>query len=176
MRAPHRTHLADHRVTDRCRYLALVHSEDFDDVQLGVAHMLALATAAPQKLRKRYESLVRVARQHAEVLSRFARYPHRNTILGRTTTPEEAEFMSTSRYGFMASVVPPAERGSAKRAAERRASKRDKKGRRVPDGVMGTVTVAERRRVRTTSAPQRILLLHSFRQVRISCAAAVGQT
>ena len=33
------------------------------------------------------------ARKHAEVVARFGRYPHRNALLGRTSTPEEIAFL-----------------------------------------------------------------------------------
>jgi uncharacterized protein (DUF924 family) len=33
------------------------------------------------------------ARKHADVIFRFGRYPHRNAILGRVSTPEEIEFL-----------------------------------------------------------------------------------
>ncbi len=34
------------------------------------------------------------AQKHAEVVFRFGRYPHRNEILGRASTPEELEFLA----------------------------------------------------------------------------------
>ncbi|MFO1413458.1 MAG: DUF924 family protein [Burkholderiales bacterium] len=34
------------------------------------------------------------ARKHADVISRFGRYPHRNAILGRASTPEETAFLA----------------------------------------------------------------------------------
>ncbi len=34
------------------------------------------------------------AQKHAEVIFRFGRYPHRNDILGRASTPEELEFLA----------------------------------------------------------------------------------
>lgn len=34
------------------------------------------------------------ARKHAEVIFRFGRYPHRNDILGRASTPEEVAFLA----------------------------------------------------------------------------------
>lgn len=34
------------------------------------------------------------ARKHADVVFRFGRYPHRNGILGRTSTPEETAFLA----------------------------------------------------------------------------------
>lgn len=34
------------------------------------------------------------ARKHADVVARFGRYPHRNDILGRASTPEEIAFLA----------------------------------------------------------------------------------
>jgi uncharacterized protein (DUF924 family) len=39
------------------------------------------------------------ARRHQEVIDRFGRFPHRNEVLGRVSTPEEAQFIATHR-GF----------------------------------------------------------------------------
>lgn len=36
---------------------------------------------------------------HKEIIDRFGRYPHRNAVLGRTSTPEESEFLKTHK-GF----------------------------------------------------------------------------
>lgn len=36
---------------------------------------------------------------HKEIIDRFGRYPHRNAILGRVSTPEELEFLKTHK-GF----------------------------------------------------------------------------
>lgn len=33
------------------------------------------------------------ARKHKEIIDRFGRYPHRNEVLGRPSTPEELEFL-----------------------------------------------------------------------------------
>jgi uncharacterized protein (DUF924 family) len=35
------------------------------------------------------------ARHHQAIVERFGRFPHRNAILGRTSTPEELEFLKT---------------------------------------------------------------------------------
>jgi len=40
------------------------------------------------------------ARKHAEVVFKFGRYPHRNAILGRTSTPEEEAYLRTPGAGF----------------------------------------------------------------------------
>lgn len=38
---------------------------------------------------------VKYARHHHDVVERFGRFPHRNTLLGRRSTPEEVEFLKT---------------------------------------------------------------------------------
>lgn len=40
---------------------------------------------------------VQYARHHHDVVERFGRFPHRNTILGRRSTPEEMEFLKTEK-------------------------------------------------------------------------------
>jgi uncharacterized protein (DUF924 family) len=37
------------------------------------------------------------ARRHQEIIDRFGRFPHRNEVLGRVSTPQEAEFIATHR-------------------------------------------------------------------------------
>jgi len=38
--------------------------------------------------------------KHKAIIDRFGRYPHRNAILGRTSTPEEIEFLKQPGSGF----------------------------------------------------------------------------
>jgi uncharacterized protein (DUF924 family) len=38
--------------------------------------------------------------KHKAIIDRFGRYPHRNKILGRESTPEELEFLKSSDSGF----------------------------------------------------------------------------
>jgi uncharacterized protein (DUF924 family) len=40
------------------------------------------------------------AARHMEIIERFGRFPHRNEILGRQTTPEEAEFLTQPGSSF----------------------------------------------------------------------------
>jgi uncharacterized protein (DUF924 family) len=42
---------------------------------------------------------LKYAIQHAEVIERFGRFPHRNVILGRESTAGEVEWLKTNR-GF----------------------------------------------------------------------------
>jgi len=43
---------------------------------------------------------INYAVKHLEVIERFGRFPHRNQILGRETTPEEAEFLKQRGSSF----------------------------------------------------------------------------
>ncbi|HSM80995.1 MAG TPA: DUF924 family protein [Nodosilinea sp.] len=69
-------------------YLPLEHSENLADQDRSVALVQALDAAHPG-----FASTLDYALRHREVIRRFGRFPHRNTILGRPTTPEEAEFL-----------------------------------------------------------------------------------
>ena len=38
------------------------------------------------------------AEHHADIIRRFGRFPHRNRILGRATTPEEQAFLDEGAF------------------------------------------------------------------------------
>lgn len=40
------------------------------------------------------------ARKHAVIIERFGRFPHRNALLGRTSTEEEVAFLETPGSSF----------------------------------------------------------------------------
>jgi len=46
------------------------------------------------------EDTLRFELRHKEIIDRFGRYPHRNAILGRTSTPEELAFLSEPGSSF----------------------------------------------------------------------------
>ena len=39
-------------------------------------------------------------RRHKAIIDRFGRYPHRNAVLGRTSTPEELAFLNEPGSSF----------------------------------------------------------------------------
>jgi uncharacterized protein (DUF924 family) len=39
------------------------------------------------------ERTLKYAEIHADIIRRFGRFPHRNAVLGRVTTPEEQAFL-----------------------------------------------------------------------------------
>lgn len=46
------------------------------------------------------ETLIHYAQAHAGIIQRFGRYPHRNAALGRSTTADEAEFLTQPGSSF----------------------------------------------------------------------------
>lgn len=64
-------------------YMPFMHSEN-KEMQARCVELFAAIDDA--------ESL-RYAIEHRDIVERFGRFPHRNPILGREPTPEEAEFM-----------------------------------------------------------------------------------
>ena len=64
-------------------YLPFEHSEDAADQQLSVELFKALGN----------DEWTRFAIEHKEVIDRFGRFPHRNAVLGRRSTPDEIELL-----------------------------------------------------------------------------------
>lgn len=81
-------------------YMPLMHSESLDHQRLCVEKFEALANAAPPELRKALENNHRFALEHMELIDRFGRFPHRNSVLGRVSTPEELKYLESPNAGF----------------------------------------------------------------------------
>jgi len=56
-------------------------------------------TVAPDR-RKEYEGFLDYAQRHRDIIARFGRFPHRNKILGRPSTPEEIKFLKQPGSSF----------------------------------------------------------------------------
>ena len=80
--------------------LPFEHSEDLVEQQLSVREFEALVKSAPEPERKRMDGYLDYARRHLEIIARFGRFPHRNAILGRTSTIEEVEFLKQPGSSF----------------------------------------------------------------------------
>ncbi len=63
-------------------YLPFEHSEDLDDQRQSLLLFTRLGDA----------TYLDFARKHYDVIERFGRFPHRNPVLGRKSTPEEEAF------------------------------------------------------------------------------------
>jgi uncharacterized protein (DUF924 family) len=81
----------DHKVDPALRkffYLPFVHAEDLGHQERSVALNEALGD----------RDSVKWARHHRDIVARFGRFPHRNGILGRESTPEEETFLEESDF------------------------------------------------------------------------------
>jgi len=69
-------------------YLPFEHSENLADQERCVALNRAAAD----------EDGLKWAEMHADIIRRFGRFPHRNRLLGRVTTPEEQAFLDAGGF------------------------------------------------------------------------------
>jgi uncharacterized protein (DUF924 family) len=69
-------------------YLPFEHSEDAGDQELALELYAALGDP----------ELVKWARLHADIITRFGRFPHRNACLGRESTAEELAFLAAGGF------------------------------------------------------------------------------
>jgi uncharacterized protein (DUF924 family) len=75
-------------------YMPFVHSEALEDQQRSLELFRTLATGTG------LTSPLEWAERHAEVIRLFGRFPHRNAILGRASSPEEVEFLRSPGSRF----------------------------------------------------------------------------
>lgn len=74
-------------------YLPIEHAESVEMQDLSVALYGRLAAEASADERALFDDFLKYAHAHRDVIVRFGRYPHRNKLLGRPSTPEEIEFL-----------------------------------------------------------------------------------
>ena len=75
-------------------YLPFEHSEDISDQYRS----MELYKGLPDHPNK--DNWVEYAQAHFDIIERFGRFPHRNDVLGRATTPEETEFLKGPNSSF----------------------------------------------------------------------------
>ncbi len=68
-------------------YLPFMHSEQLADQDLGVELARALG-----------DEPLRYAIMHRDIIEKFGRFPHRNALLGRATTPDEQRFLDDGGF------------------------------------------------------------------------------
>jgi uncharacterized protein (DUF924 family) len=71
-------------------YLPFEHSEELCNQRRAVELIGALGD----------DKLLRYAVAHRDTIARFGRFPHRNAVLGRVSTPEETEFLERATNKF----------------------------------------------------------------------------
>ncbi|WP_417411501.1 DUF924 family protein [Hoeflea sp.] len=71
-------------------YMPFEHAEDIGEQDRSVALFEALGNA----------NYLDYANQHHDIIERYGRFPHRNPILGRSSTPEEKAYLAEPGAGF----------------------------------------------------------------------------
>lgn len=71
-------------------YMPFEHAEDMSEQQRCVALCEALGN----------ENFLNYANQHHDIIERYGRFPHRNPILGRSSTAEEKAYLAEPGAGF----------------------------------------------------------------------------
>ena len=83
-----------------CHLLA-VSITDEDDQELSIQYFEALAQSSPDgEVGKTLKRCLDFAARHKVVIDKFGRYPHRNAILERESTPEEMEYLNQPGSSF----------------------------------------------------------------------------
>jgi uncharacterized protein (DUF924 family) len=80
--------------------LPFQHNEDVADQDYGVLLTAEMAVNGPESVREFFSRVLDFATKHRDLIRRFGRYPHRNAMLGRESTPEEEAFLSEHGRGF----------------------------------------------------------------------------
>jgi uncharacterized protein (DUF924 family) len=75
-------------------YLPFEHSENIEDQKKCVSLYEALEPHASKA------EWIDFAVQHLDIIEEFGRFPHRNDILGRMSTPAEETWLATSEHRF----------------------------------------------------------------------------
>jgi uncharacterized protein (DUF924 family) len=74
-------------------YMPMQHAESLDVQDECVLAFRRLHDEAPSELQGIFADALAEAIRHRDAIARFGRFPHRNGILGRESTPEEVEWL-----------------------------------------------------------------------------------
>lgn len=81
-------------------YMPLQHSEARDVQDESVAAYRRLLMECPEPMKDVFAEALDFAERHRVVIERFGRFPHRNEILGRPSTPEEIAYLREGGEDF----------------------------------------------------------------------------
>lgn len=81
-------------------YMPLQHAESREAQEESIAAYRRLLAEAPEALRATFATTLEFAEAHREIIRRFGRFPHRNRILGRPSTPEEEAYLERAAESF----------------------------------------------------------------------------
>ncbi|WP_051482808.1 DUF924 family protein [Thioalkalivibrio sp. HK1] len=81
-------------------YMPMQHAEDIEIQKLSVERYTLLESEADDSLGFLLEKSTESARIHFDIIERFGRFPHRNRVLERPSTPEEIHFLDDGGPSF----------------------------------------------------------------------------
>ena len=82
-------------------YMPMQHSESLDIQERSVEAYAELARSdAPDFMNKCLLDTVEFARVHHDIVARFGRFPHRNSVLGRAPTADEQDYLDEGAPTF----------------------------------------------------------------------------
>lgn len=67
-------------------------------IDRGIELADQLLEIAPEHLRPVYEFCAAQPREHRKVVAAFGRHPHRNAVLGRSSTPDELAYLAEGAF------------------------------------------------------------------------------
>lgn len=74
-------------------YMPFEHAENLTLQELAVERFAVLFAEAEPSARPVFQGFLDFAVRHRDIIRRFGRFPHRNALLGRPSTAEEASFL-----------------------------------------------------------------------------------
>ena len=84
-------------------YMPLMHSEDLKVQKMSLEYFSKLILEAKERFSQNvpyYEYSFSFAKRHHDIIEKFGCFPHRNSTLGRVSTPEEIQFLTKSGSTF----------------------------------------------------------------------------
>jgi uncharacterized protein (DUF924 family) len=81
-------------------YMPLQHAEAVEAQEESLAAYRRLLAEAPRELHEVFESALRSAENHRAIIEKFGRFPYRNRVLGRASTPAESEWLRKCGTSF----------------------------------------------------------------------------
>jgi uncharacterized protein (DUF924 family) len=81
-------------------YMPMQHAESPEAQDESVAAYRRLLDETKEALREPFEAALRSAENHRAIIERFGRFPHRNRLLGRESTPDETRWLHSGGESF----------------------------------------------------------------------------
>lgn len=89
-----------HPVSRIWLYHPFHHAESVEDQDRGLDLLRALRESAQADWRPYIERSIKGWTRHRDIVARFGRFPHRNAVLGRTSTDAETAFLAENGESF----------------------------------------------------------------------------